>query len=31
MATESNLLDLEIEYDDDEHEGLELEVSLYLA
>ena len=34
MATESNLLDVEIEYDDDEldeHEELELEVILYLA
>ena len=34
METESNLLDLEIENDDDEldeHEELELEVILYLA
>ena len=33
MATKSNLLDLEIEYDDDElneHEELELEVIMYL-
>ena len=35
MATESNLSDVEIEYDDDdeldEHEELELEVIMYLA